>query len=146
MVSFIWQEPTMVRIETTTYDHAVEQLHQTGTTQARKRIWDFINSQQTLYFVQCGSGSSAVPWIMFEGDEPMAMVFTSLERAKQAATSCIEQKHEIRVVGLPTDAASMYINAIAAQGVPMVCFNHGPQRFDAAMDEVLIAVGSLTRH
>ena len=59
----------MVRIETTTYDHAVEQLHQTGTTQARKRVWDLINSQPSLYFVQCGSGSSVVPWVMFEGEE-----------------------------------------------------------------------------
>ncbi len=145
MVSELWQEPKMVRIEKQTYDYAVEQLHQSRTSQARKRVWDFINAEPSLFFVQCGSGSSVVPWIMFEEDNPLAMVFTSWERAQQAASSCIEQQHEIRVVGLPTDAASMYINAIAAQGVSHVCFNHGPQRFDAEMDEVLLVVGSMSR-
>ena len=82
---------------------------------------------------------------MFENDLPKAMVFTDFDRAKKAAFSCMEQSQEVRVVGLPTNAASMYITAIAAQGVEEVCFNHGPQRFDADMEEVLLVVGALKR-
>ena len=135
----------MVRIEKRTYERAVERLQQSGTTQARQRVWDYITSKPTLYFVQCGSRSYPVPWIMFEKDLPKAMVFTDFDRAKKAAFSCMEQSQEVRVVGLPTNAASMYITAIAAQGVEEVCFNHGPQRFDADMEEVLLVVGALKR-
>ena len=71
--------------------------------------------------------------------------FTESEHALQAAKSIIEDGENIRVVGLPTNAASMYMTAIAAQGVQTVCFNHGPERFDAPMDEVLVSLGSLTR-
>jgi len=135
----------MVRIDKRTYEQAVEQLQRSGTSQARQRVWDYIASKPTLYFVQCGSRSCPVPWIMFEDDIPKAMVFTEFERAKQAAFSCMEQSQEVRVVGLPTNAASMYITAIAAQGVVEVCFNHGPQRFDAPMDEVLLVIGAMKR-
>ena len=135
----------MVRINKQSYDQAVEQLQQSGTAQARQRVWEFIANAPTLFFVQCGSRSCPVPWVMFEDDIPKVMVFTNCQRATQAAMSCIEQSQEVRVVGLPTNAASMYITAIAAQGVSQVCFNHGPQRFDASMDEVLLVVGSMKR-
>jgi len=82
---------------------------------------------------------------MFEDDVPTAMVFTESEHALQAAKSIIEDGENVRVVGLPTNAASMYMTAIAAQGVQTVCFNHGPERFDAPMDEVLVSLDSLTR-
>ena len=88
---------------------------------------------------------SNVPWILFEEDQPTAMIFTDYERAIRAATSCLEQSQQIRIIGLPTNATSMYINALAGQGVCRVCFNHGPQRFDAYMDEVLLAIKSLHR-
>lgn len=99
----------------------------------------------TLYFIQCGQQSCPVPWIMFEQDEPIAMVFTNPEHALQVAKSVIEDGENIRVVGLPTNAAAMYMTAIAAQGVQTVCFNHGPSRFDAPMDEVLLSTNSMTR-
>ncbi len=73
------------------------------------------------------------------------MVFTETECALNAAKSMIEDGENVRVVGLPTNAASMYMTAIAAQGVNSVCFNHGPQRFDASMDEVLTFLGTLSR-
>ena len=98
-----------------------------------------------LYFVQCGRKSCPVPWIVFEDDSPIAMVFTESKNALNAAKSMIEDSENVRVVGLPTNAASMYMTAIAAQGVTSVCFNHGPQRFDAPMDEVLLSLGSLSR-
>ena len=82
---------------------------------------------------------------MFVDDVPTAMVFTEYDRATQAAQTCIEDGSEIRVVGLPTNAASMYITALSAQGVTHVCFNHGPQKFDAAIDEVILAVSSMKR-
>ena len=82
---------------------------------------------------------------MFEKDFPKAMVFTDFDRAKKAAFSCMEQSQEVRVVGLPTNAASMYIAALAAQGVSRVCFNHGPKRFDASVEEVLLAMSSMKR-
>jgi hypothetical protein len=135
----------MVRIEKRTFDQVVEQLFQSGTKQARQRVWDYIAAMPTLYFVQCGRRSRPVPWITFEEDVPTAMVFTEFERAMQAARTCIEDGSNIRVVGLPTNAASMYITAIAAQGVTHVCFNHGPQRFTSAIDEVILAVSSMKR-
>jgi hypothetical protein len=135
----------MVHINKQTLNQAVEHFSQNGTSQARQRVWAFINAMPALYFVQCGRKSCPVPWIMFEDDVPTAMVFTESEHALQAAKSIIEDGENIRVVGLPTNAASMYMTAIAAQGVQTVCFNHGPERFDAPMDEVLVSLGSLTR-
>ena len=82
---------------------------------------------------------------MFEDDVPTAMVFTYYEHAIQAAKLYIEDGDNVRVVGLPTNAASMYMTAIAAQGVNHVCFNHGPHRFDSLMDEVLLTLGLMTR-
>jgi hypothetical protein len=82
---------------------------------------------------------------MFENEEPTAMVFTSSEEALKVAKSIIEDCENVRVVGLPTNAASMYMTAIAAQGVNSVCFNHGPSRFDAPMDEVLLSLKSIKR-
>ena len=82
---------------------------------------------------------------MFVDDVPTAMVFTEYDRAAQAAKTCIEDGSGVRVVGLPTNAASMYITALAAQGVTHVCFNHGPQKFDASIDEVILAVSSMKR-
>ena len=135
----------MVRIEKQSFEKAVEHLIATGTRQARQRVWDYIAAMPTLYFVQCGQRSRSVPWIMFLEDVPTAMVFTEYERAKQAASSIIEQNSEVRIVGLPTNAASMYITALAAQGVECVCFNHGPNRFDATIDEVLLSIKSMKR-
>jgi len=100
---------------------------------------------ETLYFVQCGSRNASVPWVVFEEDEPLAMVFTDRGRALEAAGAIIEDDSELRVVGLPTNAASMYIAALAAQGVTAVCFNHGPKRFDAPVDEVFMALSAMTR-
>ena len=135
----------MVRIEKRTFDQVVEQLFQLGTKQAKQRVWDYVAALPTLFFVQCGRRSCPVPWIMFEDDVPTAMVFTEFDRATLAANSCIEDVASLRVVGLPTNAASMYITALAAQGVTHVCFNHGPQKFSASIDEVLLAVGSMKR-
>jgi len=135
----------MVRINNQTFNQVVEQLMHTQTTQARSNVWSFINAMPALYFVQCGRKSCPVPWIIFEEDIPTAMVFTNSEQALQAAKSMIEEGENVRVVGLPTNAASMYMTAIAAQGVGVVCFNHGPHRFDASMDEVLLTLGSLSR-
>ena len=73
------------------------------------------------------------------------MVFTNYEQALQTAKALIEDDNQVRVLGLPTNAASMYVTALAAQGVQHVCFNHGPQRFDAKMDEVLLALHSMKR-
>ena len=95
--------------------------------------------------MQRGSQSCSVPWILFEEDQPTAMIFTDYERALGAATSCLEKSQQIRIIGLPTNAAFMYINALAGQGVYHACFNHGPQRFDAYMDEVLLSIKLLHR-
>ena len=135
----------MVRIKKQTYDQAIEKLNQSSTCNARNYVWDHITAQPTLYFVHRGSQSCSVPWILFEEDQPTAMIFTNYERAIRVATSCLEQSQQIRIIGLPTNATSMYINALAGQGVCRVCFNHGPQRFDAYMDEVLLAIKSLHR-
>lgn len=135
----------MVRIEKRTFDQVVERLYQSRTKQAEQRVWDYISAMDTLYFVQCGRRSCPVPWIMFVDDVPTAMVFTAFDRAAQTAQTCIEDGSEIRVVGLPTNAASMYITALSAQGVTHVCFNHGPQKFDAPIDEVILAVSSMKR-
>jgi hypothetical protein len=135
----------MVRINNQSFNQAVQNFSQRGTSQAKQQVWSFINTMPALYFVQCGRKSCPVPWVMFENDVPTAMVFTESEYALQAAKAVIEDGENVRVVGLPTNAASMYMTAIAAQGVQTVCFNHGPQRFDASMDEVLLSLGSLSR-
>ncbi len=135
----------MVRIETTTFEQIVQNLSRTGTKQARQRVWDYINAMPTIFFVQCGRQSCPVPWIVFEEEAPTAMVFTNYEQAMQTAKALIEDDNHVRVLGLPTNAASMYVNALAAQGVEHVCFNHGPQRFDAPMQEVLLALQSMKR-
>jgi hypothetical protein len=135
----------MVRIYKKTFNQTVEHYTNTQTAQSRKQVWSYINSMTTLYFIQCGQQSCPVPWIMFEQDEPIAMVFTNPEHALEVAKSVIEDGENIRVVGLPTNAAAMYMTAIAAQGVQTVCFNHGPSRFDASMDEVLLSTNSMTR-
>ena len=135
----------MVRIYKRTFNQTVHYSSNTGTTQARKQVWSYINAMPALYFVQCGQQSCPVPWIMFDNEEPTAMVFTSSEEALKVAKSIIEDCDNVRVVGLPTNAASMYMTAIAAQGVNSVCFNHGPSRFDAPMDEVLLSLKSIHR-
>ncbi|MDP6541953.1 MAG: hypothetical protein QF444_01180 [Phycisphaerales bacterium] len=135
----------MVRIEQRTLDHLVETYHQRRTLQTRQLVWNELASMTTLYFVQCGSRTSSVPWVVFEKEAPIAMVFTDRDRALAAAKAIVEDDSELRVVGLPTNAASMYISALAAQGVAMVCFNHGPKRFDAPVDEVLLAMKSMKR-
>lgn len=135
----------MVKLERQTFNQVVENLLRSRTQQARERVWDHIQAMPTLYFVQCGRQLCPVPWITFESDVPIAMVFTQYELAVQAAHSFIEGDREFRVVGLPTNAASMYLSALAAQGVVRVCFNHGPQRFDATIDEVLLVVNSMKR-
>jgi hypothetical protein len=116
-----------------------------GTKQARQLVWDHINAMSTMYFVQCGGESSPIPWIVFEDEVPTAMVFTNYEHAIKTAQALIEDDTYVRVVGLPTNAASMYVTALAAQGVEHVCFNHGPQRFDAPMEEVLLTLNTLKR-
>ena len=135
----------MVKIETTTFDQIIANLSRTGTKQARQRVWDYINAMPTIFFVQCVSQSCPVPWIVFEENTPTAMVFTNYEQALQTAKALIEDDNHVRVLGLPTNAASMYVNALAAQSVEQVCFNHGPQRFDAPMQEVLLALHSMKR-
>jgi|TARA_Y100000294_G_scaffold77066_1_gene72510 hypothetical protein len=135
----------MVSINNQSFNQAVQQYSKQGTSQSRQQVWTFINAMPALYFVQCGRKSCPVPWVMFEENIPIAMVFTESEYALKAAKSIIENGENVRVVGLPTNAASMYMTAIAAQGVTSVCFNHGPQRFDATMDEVLLSLGSMTR-
>ncbi|MEE2912317.1 MAG: hypothetical protein VX436_00770 [Planctomycetota bacterium] len=135
----------MVSIHKKTFDQIVEQLFQTGTKQAKQRVWDYIAAMPTLYFVQCGRRSCSVPWITFEKDVPTAMVFTNFDHAIQSSKTCIEDGSNVQVVGLPTNAASMYIAAIASQGVTHVCFNHGPQKFISSIEEVIIAVGSMKR-
>ncbi|MDP7008575.1 MAG: hypothetical protein QGI78_03290 [Phycisphaerales bacterium] len=135
----------MVRIEQHTIDQLIDSFQRKQTAQTKQRVWKEISSMQTLYFVQCGSAHSSVPWVVFENDEPLAMVFTDRDRALAAARAIIEDGSEIRVVGLPTNAASMYIAALAAQGVTTVCFNHGPKRFDAAVDDVFMTLHSMKR-
>jgi hypothetical protein len=135
----------MVKIHNKSFDQIVQNLTRMGTNQARQLVWDYINAMPTMYFVQCGRQSSPVPWIVFEDDIPMAMVFTSYEHALQAAQAFMQDDEYVRVVGLPTNASSMYVIALAAQGVQQVCFNHGPQRFDAPMQEVLLALSSMKR-
>ncbi|MDP7004967.1 MAG: hypothetical protein QF718_01990 [Phycisphaerales bacterium] len=135
----------MVRIKKNTFNQIVKQYTNDRTGQTKRLVWNYINSMQKIYFVQCGRRECPVPWIMFEEDIPVAMLFTDCDQAIQAANSCIEDCGNLRVVGLPTNAASMYVTAIAAQGVEHVCFNHGPNRFDATMEEVLISLGSMSR-
>ncbi|MBC8201667.1 MAG: hypothetical protein H8E86_06420 [Planctomycetes bacterium] len=135
----------MVSINRQTFNQAVESYSHNETTKTRQTVWAHINALPALYFVQCGRKSCPVPWITFEDEKPIAMVFTETECALNAAKSMIEDGENVRVVGLPTNAASMYMTAIAAQGVNSVCFNHGPQRFDASMDEVLTFLGTLSR-
>ena len=135
----------MVRIEQRTLDQLVDTYHNRKTTQTRQLVWNELASMETLYFVQCGSQNASVPWVVFEHDEPIAMVFTDRDRALTAAKAIVEDHTELRVVGLPTNAASMYIAALAAQGVTTVCFNHGPKRFDAPVDEVYMALSAMNR-
>jgi hypothetical protein len=135
----------VVKIQTKTFSQVVQNLSRTGTQQARQLVWDYINAMPTMYFVQCGRQTCPAPWIVFEDDKPTALVFTNYDQALKTAHSFIEEDEEIRVVGLPTNAASMYVTALAAQGVEQVCFNHGPQRFDSPMQEVLLALGSMNR-
>ena len=135
----------MVRIEQRTLDQLVDTYHRKQTTQTRQLVWNELASMETLYFVQCGSRSSSVPWVVFEGDAPLAMVFTDRHRALAAAQAIVEDDAELRVVGLPTNAASMYIAALAAQGVTTVCFNHGPKRFDAPVNEVFMTLRAMKR-
>ncbi len=135
----------MVKIHNKNFDQIVQNLTRMGTSQARQLVWDYINAMPTMYFVQCGRQSCPVPWIVFEDDIPMAMVFTNYEHAIQTAQAFMEDDEYVRVVGLPTNASSMYVIALAAQGVQQVCFNHGPQRFDAPMQEVLLALSSMKR-
>ena len=135
----------MVKLHTSSFKQVVENLTRSGTKQARQLVWDYINAMPTMYFVQCGRQSCPVPWIMFEEDVPVVMIFTSHEQAVKTAQAFIEESDQLRVVGLPTNAASMYVTALAAQGVERVCFNHGPERFDAQMPEVLLALRSMTR-
>jgi hypothetical protein len=135
----------MVSINKQTLKQAVQNFSHNETIQTRQTVWAHINALPALYFVQCGRKSCPVPWIMFESENPIAMVFTASEYALTAAKSMIEDGENVRVVGLPTNAASMYMTAIAAQGVSEVCFDHGPQRFDASMDEVLMSLDSLSR-
>tara|TARA_X000001036_G_C20462494_1_gene718051 strand:+ start:330 stop:737 length:408 start_codon:yes stop_codon:yes gene_type:complete len=135
----------MVKIETNSFEQAVQQYVHTRTSQARKLIWHFIHTLPTMYFVQCGRESRPIPWITFEEEAPLALIFTSPNQALEAAKGLIEDVNEVRVIGLPTNAAAMYVTALAAQGIEKVCFNHGPQRFDAHMDEVLSALQLLVR-
>ena len=135
----------MVKIHTKTFDQIVQNLTRMGTQQARQLVWDYINGMPSMFFVQCGRQSCPSPWIVFEEDVPTVMIFTNFEQALQTAKAMIEDDEHFGVVGLPTNAASMYVTALAAQGVEQVCFNHGPKRFDAPMDEVLLAIGSMSR-
>lgn len=135
----------MVRLEKHTFDQVVEQFLHIRTQKSRQQVLDYILAMPALYFVQCGRRSCPVPWITFESDVPIAMVFTEYDRATQAIKSFIGDEHITRIVGLPTNAASMYMAAVGAQGVSRVCFNHGPQRFDAMLEEVLLAMNSMKR-
>lgn len=135
----------MVKIEQRTLDQLVETFQNRQTIQTRKMVWNELAAMDTLYFVQCGGRNASVPWVVFEDDEPLAMVFTNQNRALASAQAIVEDNSELRVVGLPTNAASMYIAALAAQGVTTVCFNHGPKRFDAPVDEVYMALSAMKR-
>jgi|TARA_B100000959_G_scaffold76469_1_gene81203 hypothetical protein len=135
----------MVRIEQRTLDQLVETFKNRQTAQTRQLVWNELAAMDTLFFVQCGRRNASVPWVVFEEDEPLAMVFTDSGRALVAAQAIVEDDSELRVVGLPTNAASMYIAALAAQGVTTVCFNHGPKRFDAPVDEVFMALSAMKR-
>jgi|TARA_B100000959_G_scaffold262204_1_gene300407 hypothetical protein len=135
----------MVKIHNKTFNQIVQHFARTGTQQSRQLIWDYINAMPSMYFVQCGRKKCPIPWIAFEQDTPTAMVFTSYELAIKTASALFENDEEFRILGLPTNAASMYVMALAAQGVEFVCFNHGPQRFDAPMQEVLLALSSMSR-
>ncbi len=135
----------MVRIEQRTLDQLVESFQNRQTIQTRQLVWNELAAMDTLYFVQCGGRNASVPWVVFEDDEPLAMVFTNQNRALASAQAIVEDNSELRVVGLPTNAASMYIAALAAQGVTTVCFNHGPKRFDAPVDEVYMALSAMKR-
>ncbi len=135
----------MVQLRNKTFNQIVKQYTNDRTGHAKRLVWDYINAIPTIYFVQCGRRECSVPWIMFEKDTPVAMLFTDYDCAIQAANSYIEDCDNVRVVGLPANAASMYVTAVAAQGVEHVCFNHGPNRFDATMEEVLVSLGSMSR-
>jgi hypothetical protein len=135
----------MVKLEQRTLDQLVETFQNRQTIQTRKMVWNELAAMDTLYFVQCGGRNASVPWVVFEDDEPLAMVFTNQNRALASAQAIVEDNSELRVVGLPTNAASMYIAALAAQGVTTVCFNHGPKRFDAPVDEVYMALSAMKR-
>ena len=135
----------MVKIQHHNFDQIIQNFTRMGTMQSRQLVWDYINAMPTIFFVQCGRQSCPVPWIVFEEDVPIAMVFTNYEQAIQTAKALIEDNNHVRVLGLPTNAASMYVSALAAQGVEYVCFNHGPQRFDAPVQEVLLALPSMKR-
>lgn len=135
----------MVKLHKTSFEQIVQNFSAQRTAQARQLVWDYINGMPTMYFVQCGGRACPVPWIMFEEDKPLAMVFTDFEHAVKTAQAFVEDGDQLRVVGLPTNAASMYVTALAAQGVENVCFNHGPNRFDAPMQEVLFALHAMTR-
>ncbi|MBC8309582.1 MAG: hypothetical protein ISR75_00660 [Phycisphaerales bacterium] len=135
----------MVKIHNKTFNQTVQHFSRTRTQQARQLVWDYINAMPTIYFVQCGRKKCPIPWIVFEQDAPTAMVFTNYELAVQTASALFENDEEFRILGLPTNAASMYVMALAGQGVEYVCFNHGPQRFDAPMQEVLLALSTMER-
>ena len=135
----------MVKIHSNTFNQIVANFTRTGTLQAKQFVWDYINGMPSMFFVQCGRKSCPSPWIVFEEDVPTAMIFTNYEQALQIAKAMIEDVEHFQVVGLPTNAASMQVTALAAQGVEQVCFNHGPQRFDAPMDEVILAINAMNR-
>jgi hypothetical protein len=135
----------MVKLHTTSFEQVVQNFSMKRTAQSRKLVWDYLNAMPTIFFVQCGGKSCPVPWIMFEDDVPIAMVFTDYDQAIKTAQAFVGDGDQMRVVGLPTNAASMYVTALAGQGVENVCFNHGPSRFDAPMHEVLLALNAMTR-
>ncbi len=129
----------MVRLETRTFDQLVDHATIRPTVCARAQVLTAIASMGTWYFVQCGRVGAPVPWIVFEDDQPLAMVFTDERRASKVASAMIEDDSVMRVVGLPPAAAVLYLAALGAQGVASVCFNHGPCRFDATIEEALVA-------
>lgn len=129
----------MVRLETRTFDQLVDQATTRPTACARAQVLAAIASMGTWYFVQCGRIGAPVPWIVFEEDQPLAMVFTGERHAARVASAMIEDDSVMRVVGLPPAAAVLYLAALGAQGVASVCFNHGPRRFDATIEEALMA-------
>ncbi len=125
----------MVRLEQSSLNQLVAHANERGTSASRAMVWGHVASLPMWYFVQCGPRDQSVPWIVFEDDEPMAMVFTDPKLAQRVAQSMISTDGDIRVVGLPVAAATMYVAALEAQGVGKLCINHGPNRFDAAIQE-----------